>query len=79
MKPRRLFTKALILATFLALTLALTGCAGSKVRLYPIEQTDIERVKKGVAYVPRQDGYYLSDFYLKEVLDAQVDEARKRS
>jgi len=67
------------LGTCLVLMLVLTGCAGGKVRLYPIQQTDIERVKKGVAYVPRQDGYYFSDFYLKEVLDAQVDEARKRS
>lgn len=60
---------------FLLLLLALivlSGCAVNEVVLHPISQLDIARMPKGVSYTPDKDGYFLSDFYLSEVVKAKV-------
>ncbi len=49
------------------------GCQTSSVSLYPIEQIDIVRVKQGESLVAPKDGYFLSDMYFKDVLDAKVE------
>lgn len=52
--------------------LLLSGCA--QVVLHPIEQTDIMQVKQGQTYEAPKDGYFLSDFYIKEVMQAKIRE-----
>lgn len=51
--------------------LLLSGCA--RVVLHPIEQTDIMQVKKGQTYEAPKDGYFLSELYIKEVMQAKVE------
>jgi hypothetical protein len=53
--------------------MTLTGCAGNKVILHPIEKSDIVSMPKGVSYTPEKDGWFLSDYYLKKVVDAKVE------
>jgi len=52
--------------------LLLSGCA--RVILHPIEQIDILRVETGQTYEAPKDGYFLSDFYIKEVMQAKIRE-----
>lgn len=59
-----------ILVMLLAL---LTGCDKVLI-LHPINKKDIVRIKAGQEFVPEIDGYFLSDFYVKEVMDAKVRE-----
>jgi hypothetical protein len=60
-----------MLVGFLLLLTGLTGC--STVRLYPIAKQDIVIMQKGVSYTPDRDGFFLSQFYLSEVVKAKVD------
>lgn len=50
--------------------LLISGCA--QVVLHPIEQIDIIHVEKGQTYEAPKDGYFLSDLYIKEVMQAKV-------
>lgn len=50
--------------------LLLSGCA--RITLHPIEMTDIMQVKQGQTYEAPKDGYFLSDFYIKEVMQAKI-------
>lgn len=54
----------------IGLILLLAGCA--RVVLHPIEHNDIFQVKKGLTYQAPKDGYFLSDFYIREVMEAKV-------
>ena len=66
--------KPLRVAMFLVLLplcLSLIGC--STVKLYPIAKLDIVIMKKGEAYTPDRDGFFLSQFYLSEVVKAKVE------
>ena len=47
-------------AVLLAGSILLTGCAGNKIVLHPIDKVDIVEMKKGVAYTPEKDGWFLS-------------------
>ena len=58
------------------LLLALTGCAS--VKLYPIEKQDIVVMSKGVPYTPDRPGYFLSQLYMDEVVNAKVERIRSR-
>jgi len=69
-------------ALSLLLVLCLSGCAGFRgVTVYPIKDTDMILIDKGSkitdadtgqeVIVP-SNGYYLSDFYFQEVLDASI-------
>jgi len=40
--------------------------------LYPIDKQDIVRVKQGEDYKSDRDGYFLSDFYMEEVMQAKI-------
>jgi hypothetical protein len=48
----------------------LSSCAS--VTLYPIKDSDIIRVEKDRVYTFKESGYYMTDFYLKEVVNAKV-------
>ena len=49
----------------------LAGC-GSPIVLHPIEQTDIIALEQGQELTAPKDGYFLSTFYLREVMAAKV-------
>jgi uncharacterized protein YcfL len=59
------------LLKLLLLSLVLTGCV-SNVVIYPITTQDIIILKKGQQISAPSDGYFLSEFYLKEVVDAKL-------
>ena len=59
---------------------AFNGCATNKtIILHPIDKVDIVEMKKGVAYAPEKEGFFLSTLYLKEVMDAKVEKIKKTS
>lgn len=64
---------AILLALLLPLA-ALTGC--STVRLYPIAKQDIVIMKQGQAYTPDRDGFFLSNLYMQEVMQAKVEKIK---
>lgn len=49
------------------------GCQQPKVVLHPIETIDIVRVKKGQNFEAPKDGYFISDLYLRDVMEAKVE------
>jgi len=51
--------------------LLFSGCA--KVVLHPIQAIDIIRIKQGQTIEAPKDGYFLSDEYVKEVMEAKVE------
>lgn len=58
------------------LLMLIAGCASPKVILHPIEKIDIVRIEKGTqigGWITEKDGYFLSDLYLKEVMEAKVE------
>lgn len=65
---------ALRITILLLLLLGSLNCVGcSTIRLYPIAQQDIVIMKKGISYIPDRDGYFLSQLYMDEVVQAKVD------
>ena len=60
-----------ILAVLLLVLTSSTGCKGSII-LNPIEKTDIFFVEKGTSFTSEKDGYFLSEFYLDEIVQAKV-------
>lgn len=68
-----------LLLGLVALSAILSGCAtfSKPTVLYPIEKRDIQRMKVGAPYSSEVDGWFVSDLYLKEVMDAKVDDARR--
>lgn len=48
-----------------------SGCAS--VVLHPIDKVDIVSMSKGVPYTPEVNGWFISDYYLKEVVKAKVE------
>jgi len=53
------------------LLVLLIGCE-SKVVIHPIYEKDIFRVEAGTNFISEVDGYFFSDYYVKEVIDAKV-------
>lgn len=56
--------------------LVLNGCASKQVVLYPIEKTDIFSIEQGTKIgdiTIEKDGWFISDFYLNEVMDAKLE------
>ena len=70
-----------LLALLTALIITSSGCStfGKTIVLHPIEKSDIVSMKKGVSYAPEKDGWFLSDYTLKEVQNARVEQAKKTS
>jgi len=65
----------LAIRMFLGLMLVLvvlSGCARKGVTLYLIKDTDISVIKKGET--SKIDGFVISEFYLKEVLETQLEQ-----
>lgn len=59
--------------THLLLLVVLIVFAGCRtIVIHPIETIDIQVMKKGVAFTPQKDGFFLSNEYIKEVVDAKV-------
>lgn len=61
-----------LLILLLSLTALTASSCATKVVLHPLEQTDIILVKKGESVQAPKDGAFLSDFYIKEVMQARV-------
>ncbi len=60
--------RQMALIVFLCL---LAGCA-QPVVLHPIEQTDIIALEEGQEFAAPKDGYFLSTFYVKEIMAAKI-------
>lgn len=60
--------------------LFLSGCSPPKVVLHPIEPADIFSIPKGAEVeweddlmIVEKDGWFVSDYYMKEVMKAKVE------
>ena len=60
------------LAVLILLLNLLSGCAASKIVLHPLEQ-DFFSVKKGDIVTARKDGYFMSNYYLGDVMGVQAE------
>jgi uncharacterized protein YceK len=63
-------TPVKLLAVWIIL-IGINGCAS--VILHPIEKSDITKMPKAVAYTPEKDGWFISDYYLEQVVKAKVE------
>ena len=63
--------KSGIAVVLLVALIALTGC-GKTIVLHLIEKQDIMSMSQGVAYTPEKDGWFVSDEYMEEVMQARV-------
>ena len=75
MKHKNRLRNRYLRVTFLVLLLVLTALTGCQkaITLHPIEQSDIIQVKGGETLVAPKDGYFLSDMYVNEVVQAKVE------
>jgi len=63
-----------ILALSPLVLMLIAGCASSKnIVLHPIEKSDIFSVEPGVEFKSDKKGFFISDFYLQEVMKAKVE------
>lgn len=55
--------------------LTISGCATFQkgIVFHPIDKHDIQRMKTAAPYAPEVDGWFVSDLYLKEVMEAKVE------
>lgn len=66
-------SKTVTLLLSLGLLISTAGCASNRaVVIHPIEKTDIFSVTAGEPFTSEKNGYFLSDDYVKEVMDAKV-------
>jgi len=72
-KVSKKMTPVKLLVVLIGLTVIISGCAGPRVILHPIEKSDIVQMNKGIPYTPEKDGYFLSKYYLDEVVKAKVE------
>ena len=72
-------TRLRLQLVLIALTAILSGCATfqQKTPIYMIEQKDILPVEKGQVFTAPDLGWFISDFYLSEVIQAKVDKAKR--
>jgi len=49
------------------------SCGSNKVMVYPIDKQDFFRVQDGETFTADRDGYFVSDFSMKEIMDAKVE------
>ena len=69
----RMVSKLRILALLLLALTLLVGCSSLRtVVLHPIEKSDIFAVEKNKPFTSEKDGWFLSDFYVEEVMKAKV-------
>lgn len=66
--------KQTIRAALLLVLIGLIGCNTLRpVIIHPIEKSDFYPMPKGVSYTPEKDGYFVSQFYIDEVMHARVN------
>ncbi len=66
--------KTIAISIFVLFLLLIIGCS-RVVMLYPIEKSDIYRITKDTKIgniTAEKDGWFLSDLYLKEVVNART-------
>ena len=69
-----------LLPVLIALTVFSSGCATiHKTPIYMIEKHDIMPMKQGVAYTPELNGFFMSDLYVSEVMQAKVDKIKREN
>jgi len=72
---RKTLAKLLLVLISLAV---FSGCASIRpVILHPIEKSDIFRIEKGTKCgetIAEKDGWFVSDYYVEEVMRAKVEE-----
>jgi len=68
----KLNTKLCLLSSLCLLIMI--GCS-AQVVLHPIEEVDIIRVEQGSVLTAPKDGYFVSDFYIEEVMKAKVQKS----
>lgn len=59
------------LLAVLIISIVISGCAS--VILHPIEKSDITKMPKAIAYTPEKNGWFISDYYLEQVVKAKVE------
>ena len=65
----------MMLVVLLVLGVSFAGCTGSRqVILNPIQDTDIARVKQGESYTAKTNGWFISDMYMEEIMEAKIGE-----
>ncbi len=64
--------KVLTIMILLGSLLLFQGCGSNKVILYPIDKQDIVVMPTGTSYTPDRDGFFMSKFYVKNVMDAKI-------
>ena len=66
------------MAKFIVVVFILLLVVGCQVRrsviLTPIQDTDFRQMKAGQPYSPPLDGYFISNFFFKKVMEAQVQD-----
>ena len=70
----RIRIRAKSLAVLIAV-IALSGCAA--VVIHPITPNEIKEMPENVAFTPVKHGYFVSDFYISEVMKARIDKVEK--
>lgn len=76
-KRQRLYSQwceDLLIGMLAASLLVLTGCGllNKEMIIHPIEGSDIVLLKQGETIVAPKQGAFLSDFYIKEIMEAKV-------
>ena len=69
-----------LILILLWMSVTVSGCAAwstARTVLHPISGSDIQPMKAGECYTPEKPGYFLSDLYLKEVVQAKVEQKSK--
>lgn len=57
----------------LLLLINAVGCASPRIVLNPIEDKHIQAMTAGVSYTPKLDGWFLSDRYVQEIADVDIE------
>ncbi len=65
--------KLWIMAMFVGLSVLFASCGSNKVIIHPIDKEDFYRISTGTSFTTDRDGYFVSDFSMKEILDAKID------
>lgn len=73
-------TRQRSLLALIAITVFISGCATThRTPIYMIEKRDIVSMPKGKPYTPELDGWFMSDFYVSEVMQAKVDKIKREN
>ena len=57
----------------LTILIGISSCAYNKIILHPIDKVDIVKMAKGQSYTSEKDGWFISDYYLEQVVKAKVE------